>query len=252
MLSYKEWAELNESSIGGALNLGLGKPAQVIGAVGSSGGTEAKVEEEISALEELIEAKKKMKKMLDMGDEKDVNKDGDEDVDVDGDGDADVDLDGDDSEGGCPSGDDDSEGEDIAVLKSKKKSKKKMKSENTLEELQAIIAEAKKKMDALCPSKDDDSDDDMDDSDDDDDDAEEMKYCKKSKKHMKEGDEWLQSVNDMMNTMTTPEPKYWDGISPQNEESLLAPEDPNAGLEDNAPGPGEVGFSPSTRVGWGA
>jgi hypothetical protein len=73
---------------------------------------------------------------------------------------------------------------------------------------------------------------------------------KSAKKMKKEQDEFFQSLSKQMSGGTT-DTKYWDGIS---EDAVFNPPDPNRGLADMAPevddnpGPGEVGFGPSTRI----
>jgi hypothetical protein len=78
------------------------------------------------------------------------------------------------------------------------------------------------------------------------------KSCKKSKKKMtKEEQEWYNSVMGQIGS--NPNEKHWDGFSEIQEDSLVAPSDPNAGLADNGElkqaQPGEVGYAPVQRVG---
>jgi len=73
-----------------------------------------------------------------------------------------------------------------------------------------------------------------------------MMSKKKSKKKMtKEQSDWYNSVIGQLNS--DPNQKSWDGFSTLEEDALLPPQDQNAGLSE--PGPGEVGFAPSQRVG---
>jgi hypothetical protein len=70
---------------------------------------------------------------------------------------------------------------------------------------------------------------------------------KKSKKMTKENEEWYNSVKGQLGS--DPNQKSWDGFSTLEEDAVIPPADPNAELVDNQPGPGEVGYSPSTRLG---
>lgn len=70
---------------------------------------------------------------------------------------------------------------------------------------------------------------------------------KKSKKMTKENEEWYNSVKGQLGS--DPNQKSWDGFSTLEEDAVIPPTDPNAELVDNQPGPGEVGYSPSTRLG---
>jgi len=211
------------------------------------------LEKRLAELNDLVEAKmkKKMKKM-DMDMDMDMDDD-DDDGDDDGGGDD-----------GCPSDDDGDDMGDISLAKkkAKKKAKKNMnESRNFSEEERArnpmATAERWGRKDNPYKSSRD-EDDDYDDEDNSDKryhgdnyDGMKKKGKKKAKKKMTaENQEFLKSVNSMLNAPA--EPKSWDGISKLKEDALLPPNDPNNGLADQGPGPGEVGYSPDTRVGWGA
>ena len=79
----------------------------------------------------------------------------------------------------------------------------------------------------------------------------------KKKKMTAEETEWWNSLHSM--TSYDPNHKFSSGLNLE-EEKLFAPTDPNTGLISDAnpepqegnpePGPGEVGYSPTTRIGW--
>jgi hypothetical protein len=89
----------------------------------------------------------------------------------------------------------------------------------------------------------------------DDEGGEEKPFFGKKKKMTAEETEWWNSLQSMTNY--NPNHKFSSGLNLE-EEKLLAPSDPNAGLISDAnpepqegnPEPGEVGFAPSTRIGW--
>ena len=58
--------------------------------------------------------------------------------------------------------------------------------------------------------------------------------------------EWLASVKSMLTPQNV---KYGDGWTEYQEEALLPPSDPNAGVTQREPQPGEPGFAPVGRVG---
>lgn len=72
--------------------------------------------------------------------------------------------------------------------------------------------------------------------------------CNKSNKKMaKENKEWYGSVIGQLNS--DPNAKFWDGFSSLEEDVVIAPQDQNAGLVDEQPKPGDVGYAPVQRVG---
>jgi len=75
------------------------------------------------------------------------------------------------------------------------------------------------------------------------------KNMKKAMKKMKKEDqEWWASVHDMV--LSDPENKSWDGFTRIEEDSLIAPTDPNASLNaSEEPTAGEVGYAPQGRIG---
>jgi primosomal protein N' len=85
------------------------------------------------------------------------------------------------------------------------------------------------------------------------------KDCKKcNKKELtKEDQEWWNSLHSQVNSDLNP--VYYDGVGKFDEEALIPPQDPNAALIDNSETqqvdpnnaqPGQVGFSPYSRIGW--
>jgi len=71
------------------------------------------------------------------------------------------------------------------------------------------------------------------------------KKCSKMNKKMKK--EWHNSVMNQVNS--DPNAKFSDGFSKYEEDALIAPTDPNTGLEDQQLKPGDVGWAPVPRVG---
>ena len=223
---------------------------------------------------------------VDVDDDADDNDDDDNGDDDNGDDDNDDDDNGDDDNGdgkgkGKGNGDDDNALFMKKKMKKKmsKKMSKKMKKETTETELDELIREMeealvilekmmkKKKMHGDHDhdhDHDDDDDDNGDDVDmdmdkgkgkclpsDDSDDEKLMLMKKKQKKNMKKEEteadtEWWDSFKNMTARCDT---KNWDGMTLE-EDALLAPENPNDNLaDDKNPGPGEVGFAPSQRMG---
>lgn len=256
MLSYDKWKTLNESIFNGPMTLGLGKPATVLGVMGSRGGTEAA--REVADLEALEEAKKKMKKKMfggggddeemddddgEMGDEKvvdDGNGDGDDDV-------IDMDSDSDSDDGECMG--------KKCGKGMKKKSKKEWSEYSALEALQAEMKEIGDKLAFLKGKKGDDSDG-GDDSGDDKGDDKAMPFKKKGKdKDKKENLENMSSDDrafwNSFSSMTDIDldAKHWDGISVREDQLIEPPT--NDGLEYKEPQPGDVGFAPNGKMGAG-
>ena len=68
-----------------------------------------------------------------------------------------------------------------------------------------------------------------------------------SKKMKKENRDFLNSVQGML--LSDPQHRFWDGFTRLEEESLIPPTDPNAGLSATEPKPGEIGYAPQGRIG---
>lgn len=234
LLSYKQYRILNET-LGSPITLGLARPTN-LGMIGNRF-----TPEELAAID-LEEGKKKKKKM----------NDGEIEIDAEtGDGEVIDDKKAPPkdrpSDKGCDCGKDDCDCDNSDDVKeegcSKKHSKKKM-SDCGVDDEEIDIKDSG---DDEEIDIDDDSDDDEDGLDVDDIEGGELGMMKKKmKKNMKkkakkgmkkEEAEWWASVHNML-----------DGFSTVSEETLLTPRDPNEGLFSE-PGPGEVGYAPSGRVG---
>lgn len=231
LLSYKQYKILNET-LGSPITLGMAKPTN-LGMIGNR-----LTPEELAAIE--LEEGKKKKKKMDDGEAVEIDADT-------GDGEVVDDKKAPPKDKPCDCGSDDCPdcGGDSDIKEEgcgKKHSKKKMSDCGGGDDEEIDIS-------------DDSEDVDIDDDDDDDDseDVEDLEggelamMKKKMKKGMKknakkgmqkEEAEWWTSVHNML-----------DGFSSVTEESLLAPYDPNEGLTSSEPGPGEVGYAPSGRVG---
>lgn len=237
MISYKEYQMLMET-VTPTVNLGVTTP-NAIGGVGNSFGFAPvdATEEAEDLLASLEEAKKKMfgDEMIDPKDAppKDSDDDAEENAKKD-------------------SSDSDDDSDDKECMKKKSKKEEVGDEEANLEEMKKCG-----KMKKMCGDEDkgksnimdmlkdkskgdDDSDDDSDDDDSDDD--EEMMMKKKSKK---ENAEFFQSLAGQLKP---PSRSNKDGISEYLEDAIFTPNNANSSL-DNEPGPGEVGFAPSGRVG---
>lgn len=214
MLTYKQYKSLNESF---DCTLGLSQ-RQAVGVTSNAGPT-------LDEFMQLLDEKKKMKKKMlgDMGDDETGDgemvepsslKDKKVVVDKDDMGDHDHDHDDDDDDmGDDDMGDDDGGDIDLKGLKGDK------------------LMMMKKKM------------------------KNKMKKCsKKMKKEAAEetapevaDDPWMQSVMGMLKGDNE---RHWDGFSPlTNEDALIPASDPNKGLVDEQPQPGDVGFAPQGRIG---
>jgi hypothetical protein len=252
MLSYKQWKMLNESVLP-SFTLGVANPSNLGLNAPSGFGMD------------ILEAKKKSKKKMDLGGEDDETGDGEtvEPSSPKDDPDVDVDVDVHDDDAAIEDG----QGCDSMCGKGSKKNCKKSKKN---------CKKSKKKMDVDVSDDgdqpDDSGDEDEGEGDDDGDDVElagkggdvgggmgdagpmfSKKKSKKAGKKMKaeasEEDAWWASVKSMVGP--APNTKYKDGWSEYQEDALFTPVD-----TDNLtqavrpePGPGEPGFAPTGRVG---
>ena len=212
MLSYKTWRSINESSINETtLPVGLKTPQSV----GVFGG--------YATFDELLEAKKKMKKKMDFGGDVPMDDDDEEeDMDVDGaeTGDGEVvdakapkdepDVDVSDDEVDDDMGDEGDEDDE---------------DDEEMDDEKISLKPSMMKKPPMMMKK------------------------KSSKKMKKENADFWNSLNNMMELPTM---KNFDGIAYGNvsEDALLPPLDPFTGhVLDSTPAPGEVGFAPDTRIG---
>jgi len=269
MLSFQQWRMLNES-FAGSYNLGLTNP-QNLGLHNSSGfglGLEEAKAKHMKKSKKKMDPDEADGEIVDAAAPKD-----DVDVDIDDD-DVDVDDEGDDVD---PCG-----GKKFCGKNSKKKSKKKMmKSKKKMwsdeDDAEADLesgddAGLEDEDDAGLEDAEEDAGEDLDGDDEEGEDEDHiaavkgkkkpfppapmdtpMMSKKKSKKKMKSeafldnDEEWLASVRGMMHSDLNQ--KFDDGFTRYYEDALFTPVDPNQSVQSDEPGPGQVGFAPSQRLG---